>query len=86
MPMFLSQTAIAWNSETIKTPPASYDELVAWAQKNPQAFGYNGLKTACPGSASWWAGCTPTAPTPQRLSSLPYDKGVEKNWGQPMKN
>lgn len=29
MPMFLSQTAIAWNSDLVTTPPASYDELVA---------------------------------------------------------
>ena len=82
MPMFLSQTAIAWNSETIKTPPASYDELVAWAQKNPQAFGYNGIKNGMSGVSFVVGWMYAYGTDAQRLSSLPYDKGVEKNWGQ----
>ncbi len=49
MPMFLSQTAIAWNRDLVTTPPASYDELVAWTQKHPQAFGYNGIKNGMSG-------------------------------------
>lgn len=82
MPMFLSQTAIAWNSETIKTPPASYDELVAWAQQNPQAFGYNGIKNGMSGVSFVVGWMYAYGTDAQRLSSLPYDKGVEKNWGQ----
>lgn len=80
MPMFLSQTALAYNSELVKTPPASYDELVQWAQKNPKAFGYNGIKNGMSGVSfvvGWiYAYGTDAA----RLSAQPYDKSVEKSW------
>ena len=82
MPMFLSQTAIAWNSEAIKTPPASYDELVSWTQKNPQAFGYNGIKNGMSGVSFVVGWMYAYGTDAQRLSALPYDKGVEKNWSQ----
>ncbi|XXD10099.1 extracellular solute-binding protein [Klebsiella sp. R445] len=82
MPMFLSQTAIAWNSEAIKTPPASYDELVSWAQKNPQAFGYNGIKNGMSGVSFVVGWMYAYGTDARRLSALPYDKGVEKNWSQ----
>ena len=82
MPMFLSQTAIAWNSDAIKTPPASYDELVAWAQKNPQAFGYNGIKNGMSGVSFVVGWIYAYGTDAKRLSALPYDKSVEKNWPQ----
>ena len=44
MPMFHSQTAIAYNPALVKNPPGSYDELVEWVKKNPKQFGYNGIK------------------------------------------
>ena len=44
MPMFHSQTALAYNPEHVKDPPKSYEELVAWVEKNPGKFGYNGIK------------------------------------------
>ncbi len=82
MPMFLSQTALAYNSDLIKTPPTSYDELVQWAAKNPKAFGYNGIKNGMSGVSfvvGWiYAYGTDAA----RLSAQPYDKSVEKSWGQ----
>ncbi|EKP4475737.1 extracellular solute-binding protein [Cronobacter dublinensis] len=81
MPMFLSQTALAYNSELVKTPPASYDELVQWTQKNPKAFGYNGIKNGMSGVSfvvGWiYAYGTDAA----RLGAQPYDKSVEKSWG-----
>lgn len=82
MPMFLSQTAIAWNSEAIKTPPASYDELVTWAQKNPQAFGYNGIKNGMSGVSFVVGWIYAYGTDAKRLSALPYDKSVEKDWPQ----
>lgn len=82
MPMFLSQTAIAWNSEAIKTPPTSYDELVSWAQKNPQAFGYNGIKNGMSGVSFVVGWMYAYGTDAGRLSALPYDKSVEKNWSQ----
>ncbi len=44
MPMFHSQTALAYNPECVSDPPTSYDELVQWVQENPGKFGYNGIK------------------------------------------
>ncbi|MGD9307028.1 MAG: extracellular solute-binding protein, partial [Desulfobacterales bacterium] len=44
MPMFHSQTALAYNPAYVKDPPQSYDELVKWVEKNPKKFGYNGIK------------------------------------------
>lgn len=47
MPMFLSQTAIAYNSDLINTPPKSYDELVQWSEKIPKPLAITASKTAC---------------------------------------
>lgn len=44
MPMFHSQTALAYNPEYVKNPPKSYAELEAWVKKHPKKFGYNGIK------------------------------------------
>ncbi|WP_312740174.1 extracellular solute-binding protein [Cedecea neteri] len=82
MPMFLSQTAIAWNSEIMKAPPASYYELVEWAAKHPQAFGYNGIKNGMSGVSFVVGWIYAYGTDAQRLSALPYDKSVEKNWSQ----
>lgn len=82
MPMFLSQTAIAWNSDLMKTPPGSYDELVKWAEKNPKAFGYNGIKNGMSGVSFVVGWMYAYGTDAERLSALPYDKGVEKNWGE----
>ncbi len=44
MPMFHSQTALAYNPDCVSDPPKSYEELVTWAKENPGKFGYNGIK------------------------------------------
>lgn len=44
IPMFQSQTALAYNADMVKTPPATFAELADWAKKNPKQFGYNGIK------------------------------------------
>src|SRR5690242_9928228 len=51
MPMFHSQTAIAYNPDLIKNPPNSYVELREWVKKNPKQFGYNGIKGGMSGVA-----------------------------------
>jgi ABC-type uncharacterized transport system YnjBCD substrate-binding protein len=43
MPMFNSQTAIAYNTAMVKEPPSTYAELEKWVQQNPKKFGYNGI-------------------------------------------
>jgi ABC-type uncharacterized transport system YnjBCD substrate-binding protein len=51
MPMFHSQTAIAYNPDIVPDPPTTYEELVAWVQENPGMFGYNGIKGGMSGVA-----------------------------------
>ena len=51
MPMFHSQTAIAYNPDLVKSAPNSYAELREWVKKNPKQFGYNGIKGGMSGVA-----------------------------------
>jgi ABC-type uncharacterized transport system YnjBCD substrate-binding protein len=44
MPMFHSQTALAYNPEYVKNPPKTFEELEQWVRNNPGKFGYNGIK------------------------------------------
>ena len=81
MPMFNSQTVIAYNSDMVKNPPSSYAELVDWVEKNPKKFGYNGIKGGMSGVAFVVGWIYAGAPDPQRLIDGPYDKGAEAAWG-----
>lgn len=49
MPMFNSQTAIAYNPALVPNPPKSYAEIAEWAKANPKQFGYNGIKGGASG-------------------------------------
>lgn len=49
IPMFHSQTAIAYNPEYVKNPPKTFEELEKWVQENPGKFGYNGVKGGASG-------------------------------------
>src|ERR1700752_469383 len=51
IPMFNSQTAIAYNTAMVKDPPATYAELERWVAANPKKFGYNWIKTRGSGCA-----------------------------------
>jgi putative spermidine/putrescine transport system substrate-binding protein len=44
IPMFHSQTAIAYNPDEVPNPPATFEELVQWVKDHPGKFGYNGIK------------------------------------------
>lgn len=44
IPMFHSQTAIAYNPDEVSNPPATFEELVQWVKDHPGKFGYNGIK------------------------------------------
>jgi len=44
MPMFHSQTALAYNPDYVKNPPKTFEELVELVKANPKKFGYNGIK------------------------------------------
>jgi len=80
MPMFHSQTAIAYHPSLVAEPPASYDELKAWAEANPGAFGYNGIKNGMSGVSfvvGWMYAHTDQA---DQLQNGPYDAAIETDW------
>jgi ABC-type uncharacterized transport system YnjBCD substrate-binding protein len=80
MPMYHSQTALAYNADMVKDPPNSYPELVEWAKKNPKKFGYNGIKGGMSGVAfvsGWVAAFGGDA---ARLEKGPYDPNTKNAW------
>jgi putative spermidine/putrescine transport system substrate-binding protein len=82
MPMFHSQTAIAYNPALVANPPKTYDELVAWAGENPGQFGYNGIKGGMSGVSfvmGWMYANTDDA---KQLMSGPFDEGITGDWDQ----
>lgn len=80
MPMFHSQTAIAYNPALISDPPASYEELVGWVKEHPGQFGYNGIKNGMSGVAFVVGWIYDHSDDPSQLMSGPYDPAVEQNW------
>jgi ABC-type uncharacterized transport system YnjBCD substrate-binding protein len=82
IPMFNSQTVIAYNTTMVKDPPKTYGDLVQWVAANPQKFGYNGIKGGMSGVAFVVGWIYANAPDPKRLMSGPYDPEVKKTWGK----
>ncbi|MHC1550651.1 ABC transporter substrate-binding protein [Phyllobacterium sp. K27] len=81
MPMFSSQTAIAYNPALIPTPPKSYEELVTWAKENPKQFGYNGIKGGASGVSfvmGWIYAFGDGDAT--KLMNGPFDEAETKKW------
>jgi putative spermidine/putrescine transport system substrate-binding protein len=82
MPMFHSQTAIAYNPALVPDPPRTYEELVAWVDENPGQFGYNGIKGGMSGVSfvmGWMYAFTDDA---QQLMSGPYDASISDDWDE----
>src|SRR5260370_12302120 len=80
MPMFNSQTVIAYNTTMVKDPPASYTELEKWVAANPKKFGYNGIKGGMSGGAFVVGWIYSKAPDADRLMKGPYDPETKKTW------
>ena len=80
IPMFHSQTAIAYNSAKVPNPPATYDELVSWIQANPNRFGYNGVKGGMSGVAFTGGYLYWKTGKYDQLTKGPYDKAIETDW------
>ena len=80
MPMFHSQTAIAYNSDFVTNPPKSYDELVSWTQKYPKAFGYNGIKNGMSGVSFVTGWIYAYGSNADKLSKGPYQKELAASW------
>ncbi len=80
MPMFNSQTAIAYNAAMVKQPPATYAELAQWVKANPKKFGYNGIKGGMSGVSFVVGWVYANAGDAERLMKGPYDPETKKGW------
>jgi len=80
IPMFQSQTAIAYNPSMVPNPPKTYAELEDWVKKNPKKFGYNGIKGGMSGVSFVVGWVYANAPGPDKLMSGPYDAATEASW------
>jgi ABC-type uncharacterized transport system YnjBCD substrate-binding protein len=84
MPMFHSQTAIAYNADMVKSPPTSYPELADWVKKNPKQFGYNGIKGGMSGVAFVSGWVYAFGGDTDRLLKGPYDPNLKSSWDKAM--
>src|SRR5262249_16660428 len=82
MPMFNSQTAIAYNTAMVKDPPSTYAELEKWVLQNPKKFGYNGIKGGMSGVSFVVGWIYADAPDRDRLIKGTYDPETKKAWDQ----
>lgn len=80
MPMFHSQTAIAYNPDLVATPPASFDELKTWTADHKGAFGYNGIKNGMSGVAFTAAWMYAYSGQTEQLMNGPYDAELKNSW------
>lgn len=84
MPMFHSQTAIAYNPALVAEPPTTYAELVDWVAANPGQFGYNGIKGGMSGVSfvmGWMYAFTDQG---EQLMNGPFDEAIEAEWSEPL--
>lgn len=84
MPMFHSQTAIAYNPDLIKNPPNNYAELREWVKKNPKQFGYNGIKGGMSGVAFVTGWISAFGGDAAKLEKGPYDSATKATWDKAM--
>jgi ABC-type uncharacterized transport system YnjBCD substrate-binding protein len=84
IPMFNSQTVIAYNTTMVKDPPKTYTDLVAWVQANPRKFGYNGIKGGMSGVAFVVGWVYASSPDPKKLMNGPYDANLKTTWSKPL--
>lgn len=80
MPMFNSQTALAYNPALIATPPKSYAELVTWAKDHPKQFGFNGIKGGASGVSFVMGWIYAFAGDGDTLQNGPYNAAETAKW------
>lgn len=80
IPMFHSQTAIAYNPDKVPNPPNNYEELVTWIKANPNRFGYNGVKGGMSGVAFTGGYLYWKTGKYDQLTKGPYDQAIEADW------
>ena len=87
IPMFHSQTALAYDPDCVSDPPTSYAELVTWVKENPGKFGYNGIKGGMSGvsfTVGWlyWA----TDKYDKYAVTGPFEEDEIASWDQPLQD
>jgi len=80
MPMFHSQTAIAYNPDVVSDPPTSYAELKQWVADHPGQFGYNGIKQGMSGVSFVMGWMYAHSGQEAVLSNGPYDAALKDGW------
>lgn len=80
MPMFHSQTALAYNPDIIANPPSSFDELRQFTSENPGVFGYNGIKNGMSGLAFVVGWIYAYGDNPDKIANGPYDPSMKDQW------
>jgi ABC-type uncharacterized transport system YnjBCD substrate-binding protein len=85
MPMFHSQVVLAYNPDMVKTPPSTFEELVAWIKANPRKFGYNGVKGGMSGVAFTTGWVYWKAGQADKYVKGPYDKAAQEKWAAAIK-
>jgi len=84
MPMFHTQTAIAYNSSLVHDVPSSYAELVEWVKNNPNKFGYSGTKRDMSGVGFVTGWIYAFGGDADRLVQGPYDSATKTAWDKPL--
>jgi putative spermidine/putrescine transport system substrate-binding protein len=81
MPMFNSQTALAYNPTLLPNPPKTYQELAAWVKQHPKQFGYNGIKGGMSGVSfvMGWVYAFGDSDA-NKLMNGPFDASDTKKW------
>ncbi len=87
VPMFHSQTALAYNPQYVKNPPKTFEELVRWVEENPGKFGYNGIKGGMSGvsfTTAWvyWK----TGKYEKYAVTGPFEQAEVDSWKQAFKD
>ncbi|MCA3596427.1 MAG: extracellular solute-binding protein [Methylobacterium sp.] len=80
IPMFQSQTALAYNAGMVKTPPSTFAELAEWVKKNPKQFGYNGIKGGMSGVSFVTGWVYAFGGDAEKLMKGPYDAATKTTW------
>ena len=80
IPMFQSQTALAYNADLLENPPNTFAELKEWVKENPKQFGYNGIKGGMSGVAFVAGWIYAFGGDADKLIKGPYDPSVKTSW------
>lgn len=85
IPLFKSQTVIAYNPSMVSNPPKTMEEITEWIKANPKKFGYNGVKGGMSGVAFTTAYLYWKTGKYDLFSKGVYDKANEADWSNVMK-